>query len=148
MADTLPEAKAQWVGTWKNRKGSVLRIVDIVSTQTGSADNTEHYLVSGTYQTAKGAVPSKIMFPVSGFVTRDQIVFSVSFRFPTASPPVSSMTSWTGQILPDDADSSKEVLKTLWNLTRDIEEGKPEEERGWALAIAGADTFERINKTP
>ncbi len=142
---SLQDARRLWLGTWQNNKGSLLEIDDVDIVQTGSSDGTEHYRVEGTYRTAKGSVPSSIRFPVVGFVTDDQIVFSVSFRFPSSSPPVSSATSWTGQVLPDDHDPTKQVLKTLWNLTRDIPEGKPEEDRGWALAISGADVFSKVS---
>ena len=148
MGDSLEDAKKLWLGVWQNAKGSLLRISDIDIVKTGSPDNTDHYKVEGTYQTAKGSVPSDKKFPMTGFVTRDQIVFSVSFRFPSADPPVSSATSWTGQILPDDKDPTKEALRTLWNLTRDIPEGDPEQEHGWALAIAGADIFNRTSTNP
>ena len=138
---SLQSVEKLWLGVWKNSKGSLMEIEDVDVVQAVSLDKTEHYRVLGTYRTAKGAVPSAIKFPLCGFVVDDQIVFSVSFRFPSANPPVSSATSWTGQVLPDDDDPTRQVLKTLWHLTRDISEGNPEEENGWALCIGGADTF-------
>lgn len=148
---TLADEKSRWLGTWRNERGSVLRIRDIIQVVIPGGSGTSHFLVDGTYQTAKGAVPQTEKFPVSGFVTEDQIVFSASFRYVkpgTEDDNSHTMTTWAGQILPSPEDPDKQALQTLWHLVPSLDEGEPEEGYGWVIAWSGEDRFRRLAADP
>ena len=148
---TLAQEKARWIGTWRNERGSVLRIKDVVQVVIGGGSGTPHFRVDGTYKTAKGSVPPTERFPVTGFVTEDQIVFSASFRYvkpETEDDDSHSMTAWAGQILPLPQDPDKQALQTLWHLVPSLEEGEAEEGYGWVIAWAGEDRFVRLSADP
>ncbi|MBO9712166.1 avidin/streptavidin family protein [Sphingomonas sp.] len=148
---TLADEKKRWKGTWQNSRKSVLRIKDIVQEVIGGGSGTPHFRVTGTYQTAKGSVPQKEKFPVSGYVTDDQIVFSASFRYvePGGDDDDNhSMTAWAGQILPLPEDPDKQGLQTLWHLVPSMKEGDYEEQYGWVIAWAGEDRFLKLSNDP
>ena len=147
--DDLAGAKTRWIGTWQNIKGSVMRIRDCVAALSGSPDKTEHFRIAGTYQTAAGRVPSSALFPVTGYVTNDQIAFCVSFRFEDDEERDGySLTAWAGQILPIPNTEDKQHLKTLWHLVPNLNEGDIEDEYGWVIAWAGSDIFEKLSSDP
>ncbi|MES0881572.1 avidin/streptavidin family protein [Roseibium sp. SCP14] len=147
--DTIEEARDRWLGTWQNTKGSVMRLRLCEIVHSTSPEKSEHFSVTGTYQTAKGRVPLEVRCPLSGYVTNDHIVFSVSFRFEDdGKGEVHSLTAWAGQVLPDPDNPSNQQLSTLWHLVPDLEKGDPEDTYGWVKAWSGADNFKRLSKDP
>ncbi|MAS92657.1 MAG: hypothetical protein CMO55_05615 [Verrucomicrobiales bacterium] len=152
----LAKLKPVWVGLWINRKSSLLRIFDLKAVTEGT--NRTHYRIKGAYQTGVGRPDSTTRFPVTGFVTGDQIVFTVSFRVADNNreddEPKDAMTAWAGQIMPDQENCEIQTLQTLWHLTRNVVEGEddtdpnPEKDHGWASLLAGADTFRKISDDP
>ena len=144
------DLKARWKGLWENKKGSHMRITQ-VKTITEGEDRT-HYRIRGTYQTAVGRPGSETRFPLTGFVTGDQIVFTVSFRVADdqrddEDEPNDSMTAWAGQLLPDPDNDDTQLLQTLWHLTRNAIEDT-EEDAGWATVLGGADNFRKLDNDP
>lgn len=147
---TLADEKARWAGTWRNSRGSIFRLRDIAQEVVSGGSGTVHFAIRGTYQTAKGSVPNAEKFPVHGFVTEDQIVFSASFRYIEAGSPDDddhSMTAWAGQILPNPEDPEKQSLQTLWHLVPSLKD-EDEDKRGWMIAWAGEDRFTRLSSDP
>ncbi|WCM29622.1 avidin/streptavidin family protein [Sphingomonas sp. QA11] len=147
----LSVAGVRWTGTWQNELGSLLRIEHIISVVVPGGSGTEHYRVAGLYQTAKGSVPLKERFPVTGFVTADQIVFTVSYRYVPhgeEDDDKHSLVAWAGQILPTSENPAKEELKTLWHLVPDLRTGEEEEQYGWVIAWSGEDRFRKLSNDP
>lgn len=146
----VAEAVARWRGTWRNELGSLLRIADASATAMPGGSATEHLLVSGAYQTAKGSVPLSERFPVRGFVTGDQIAFSVSFRFVDAvevDDGHHTLAAWAGQILPVTG-GDRQQLRSLWHLVPDLRGGDAEDEYGWVVAWSGEDRFDKLSDDP
>ena len=147
---TVADALARWRGTWRNELGSLLRISDIVAFTVPGGSQVEHLAVSGAYQTAKGSVPLTERFPLRGFVTGDQITFSVSFRHlrdGEEDDDHHTLASWAGQILPVVGQTSQQ-LKTLWHLVPDLREGDNEDQYGWVIAWSGEDRFDKLSDDP
>ena len=92
-------------------------------------------LLSGHYQTALGQPDKSKKFPLTGFVEGDQITFTVNFK------GYGSMTSWTGQLTRDEKG---DYIRTLWNLTRDVEDAA-EDDNLWQSITSGASDFRRMN---
>ncbi len=90
-------------------------------------------LLSGHYQTALGQPDKSKKFPLTGFVQGDQITFTVNFK------GYGSLTSWTGQLT---EDSDGDYIRTLWNLTRDVEDADENDEM-WNSITSGASDFRR-----
>ena len=91
-------------------------------------------LLSGHYQTALGQPDKSKKFPLTGFVEGDQITFTVNFK------GYGSLTSWTGQLT---ADAEGDYIRTLWNLTRDVED-EVEDDDLWKSITSGASDFRRL----
>jgi len=91
-------------------------------------------LLSGHYQTALGQPDKSKKFPLTGFVEGDQITFTVNFK------GYGSLTSWTGQLTRDDKG---DYIRTLWNLTRDVEDAAEDDDL-WKSITSGASDFRRI----
>ena len=91
-------------------------------------------LLTGHYQTALGQLDKSKKFPLTGFVEGDQITFTVNFKC------FGSLTSWTGQLT---ADETGEYIRTLWNLTRDVEDAKEGDDL-WQSITSGASDFRRL----
>ena len=90
-------------------------------------------LLSGHYQTALGQPDKSKKFPLTGFVEGDQITFTVNFK------GYGSLTSWTGQLTTDEKG---DYIRTLWNLTRDVEDAA-EDDNLWKSITSGASDFRR-----
>lgn len=93
-------------------------------------------LLSGHYQTALGQPDKSKKFPLTGFVEGDQITFTVNFK------GYGSLTSWTGQLTQDETG---DYIRTLWNLTRDVEDAKEDDDL-WQSITSGASDFRRMKK--
>ena len=91
-------------------------------------------LLSGHYQTALGQPDKSKKFPLTGFAEGDQITFTVNFK------GYSSLTSWTGQLTKDEEG---DYIRTLWNLTRDVEDAKEADDM-WSSITSGASDFRRM----
>ncbi len=118
-----PTSNDLFSGVWENDRGSHVTF-----------ENTDG-LLSGFYQTNVGQPDKSKKFPLTGFAQGDQITFTVNFK------GYGSMTSWTGQITEDEAG---EYIRTLWNLTRDVED-KAEDADLWKSITSGASEFRRVN---
>ncbi len=150
MGDLASE-KSRWIGVWKNTRGSILRIGDVLQDVVVGGSKTPHFRIGGTYQTAKGSVPGTEKFPVTGFVTDDQIAFTASFRYVDAGGAGDddhSLTAWAGQILPVPEDPDKQKLQTLWHLSPSLKEGASESQHGWVIAWSGEDSFVKLSDDP
>jgi hypothetical protein len=147
------QAETMWLGTWRNEKGSVMRI-RTVDAFTLPPNTQPHFRIGGTYQSKVGHVAEGASHPLGGFVIGDVIAFSVSYHGTDEhGGEVRSVTSWSGQHMPSSkedpaAASGTQVLKTLWHLTRDFSEGKYEELNGWVLALSGSDNFKKLSNDP
>ena len=91
-------------------------------------------LLSGHYQTALGQPDKSKQFPLTGFVEGDQITFTVNFK------GYGSLTSWTGQLTTDEKG---DYIRTLWNLTRDVEDAAEDDDL-WKSITSGASDFRRM----
>jgi len=91
-------------------------------------------LLSGHYQTALGQPDKSKKFPLTGFTEGDQITFTVNFK------GYGSLTSWTGQLTRDEKG---DYIRTLWNLTRDVEDAKEDDDL-WQSITSGASDFRRL----
>lgn len=111
-------------GQWVNDRGSA-----VTFTVTDG-------LLSGYYQTALGSPDKATQFPLTGFVEGDQITFTVNFK------GHGSLTSWTGQIT---RDGDGDYIRTLWHLTRDIDDAD-EDDNLWQSITAGASDFRRVEQ--
>lgn len=91
-------------------------------------------LLSGHYQTALGQPDKSKKFPLTGFAEGDQITFTVNFK------GYGSLTSWTGQLTKDEKG---DYIRTLWNLTRDVEDAAEDDDL-WQSITSGASDFRRV----
>lgn len=108
-----------FTGTWQNDRGSSVTFVD------------NNGRLTGFYQTNLGQPDKSQKFPLTGFAQGDQITFTVNFK------AYGSMTSWTGQLT---EDKTGPYIRTLWNLTRDVEDAKEDADL-WKSITAGASNF-------
>lgn len=106
-------------GQWINDRNSAVRLIETDG------------VLSGYYQTALGQPDKSKRFPLTGFVEGDQITFTVNFK------GYGSMTSWTGQMSEDEKGP---YIRTLWNLTRDVED-ENEADDMWNSITSGASDF-------
>lgn len=113
---------AGFSGQWVNDRGSA-----VTFTVTDG-------LLSGYYQTALGSPDKATQFSLTGFVEGDQITFTVNFK------GHGSLTSWTGQMT---RDSGGDYIRTLWHLTRDIDDADEDDDL-WRSITAGASDFRRV----
>lgn len=118
----VPPTAVDFNGAWFNDMGSVA-VLSVVDGQ-----------VSGTYRTNVGQPDKSQSFPLTGLVQGDQITFSVNFK------GYGSMTAWVGQLVLDD--KGRPYIRTLWHLTKDIEDTK-EEHDIWGSIRTGASAFRR-----
>ena len=109
-------------GVWVNDRGSHVTF------------ENEDGLLSGLYQTNVGQPDKSRKFPLTGFAQGDQITFTVNFK------GYGSMTSWTGQ-LTDDGHGP--YIRTLWHLTRDVEDQREPDDL-WKSITSGASDFRRV----
>ena len=122
--DLSPEHPgSEFSGQWINERGSVVHF------------STSNGLLSGVYQTNLGQPDNSQRFPLTGFVQGDLITFTVNFT------GYGSMTSWAGQL---SEDSDGPFLRTLWHLTRDIED-EMEDADLWRSITAGASNFRPLS---
>jgi len=110
-----------FTGQWVNDRGSAVTLTD------------NDGLLTGYYQTNLGAPEKSRKFPLTGFAQGDQITFTVNFK------GYGSMTSWTGQM---SRDEKGDYIRTLWHLTRDVEDAKEDADL-WQSITSGASTFRR-----
>ena len=147
---------AIWVGTWRNEKGSLLRITAVSATSTPGG-GLDHYRVEGSFASRVGNADFGEQFPLTGYAIGNLIAFTVSFHRldPDTREERASVCAWAGQYLPAQRpdgsyspQDSAERLKTLWHLVPDT--GAPGHERdfGWLLAHAGEDEFSRLSSDP
>ena len=109
-------------GVWINERGSAVSLIETDG------------LLSGYYQTALGEPDKSRKFPLTGFAEGDQITFTVNFK------GYGSLTSWTGQL---SEDENGPYIRTLWNLTRDVEDAKEEDDL-WQSIVSGASNFRLV----
>ena len=115
----VPEPEKLFEGQWVNDRNSAVTLIE-----TDGA-------LSGYYQTALGQPDKSKRFPLTGFIQGDQITFTVTFK------GYGSMTSWTGQM---SEDAQGVYIRTLWHLTRDVEdENEPKDM--WSSITSGASDF-------
>lgn len=112
-------------GAWENDRGSQVTFF------------VKNGLLSGHYKTHAGQPDKGQKFPLTGFAEGDQITFTVNFK------GFGSMTSWTGQLT---EDAQGPYIRTLWNLTRDVEDAAEQDDM-WKSITSGASEFRRV-KTP
>ena len=122
QAQDRPDAQDLFEGQWINDRNSAV-----------SFTNNDG-LLSGYYQTALGEPDKSKKFPLTGFVEGDQITFTVNFK------GYGSLTSWTGQLTEDE---NGPYIRTLWNLTRDVED-EQEDNDLWNSITSGASDFRRM----
>lgn len=119
------DSSSLFAGQWINDRNSA-----VMFTETDG-------LLSGHYQTALGQPDKSKRFPLTGFTQGDQITFTVNFK------GYGSLTSWTGQLTTDE---DGDYIRTLWNLTRDVEDAEEDAEL-WQSITSGASDFRRM-KSP
>jgi len=68
---------------------------------------------------------------------------AVVFEFTVNFKGYGSLTSWTGQL---SEDSEGPYIRTLWNLTRDVEDAKEDDDL-WQSIISGASDFRPVEKS-
>lgn len=119
------ESAPNFDGVWQNDRGSVV-VFDV-----------KDGLITGYYQTALGDPDKATRFPLTGFTEGDQITFTVNFK------GYGSLTSWTGQMTEDTAG---EYIRTLWNLTRDVEDAAEGDDL-WSSIVSGASEFRRVGNS-
>jgi len=117
-SDTIADVKGQWV----NERGSAVTFTE------------RDGLLSGYYNTQLGNPDPKSRFPLTGFIEGDQLTFTVNFK------GYGSLTSWTGQM---SEDSDGPFIRTLWHLTRDVEDAQEDDDL-WSSIIAGSAVFRPI----
>ena len=116
----------EFSGSWANDRGSVVHLYPSKG------------LLSGVYQTNLGQPDKGQKFPLTGFVQGDLIAFTVNFA------GYGSMTSWAGQL---SEDSDGPYIRTLWHLTRDVED-EMEDANLWRSIPAGASDFRPLANPP
>lgn len=107
-------------GQWVNDRGSAVTL---------SCDGDR---LSGVYNTNVGQPDKGQSFPLTGWIEGDNLSFTVHFK------GYGSITAWVGQI-------EGEQLKTLWHLTRNVDDDKEAEDM-WKSVTSGASVFTRAPK--
>jgi hypothetical protein len=126
LDQTTKDASNLFLGVWQNDRGSIVRFT--------STKN----ILSGYYRTQLGQPDKSQKFPLTGFVQGDIITFTVNFT------GYGSMTSWTGQLTDDEKG---DYIRTLWHLTRDVEDDQEETDL-WRSITTGASKFRRLSTPP
>ena len=117
-----PVPSVDLTGKWKNQ-------LDAVMTLLMDTDGK----LKGNYRTAVGRSSDIEEFELIGIVTGDLVTFIVNFG------KYGSLTSWVGQVI---EDNGKETIKTIWHLTRNVEDSEEEDEIGGSV-LTGRENFER-----
>lgn len=120
-----PPPTVDFNGTWKNQLGSTMNVAVIGN------------IVTGTYKSKIGATGGLTDFDLIGSASSDIIAFIVNW---SAVATHNSITAWVGQLT---KENGREVIKTLWHLTTDVQDDQQEDELLWGSVRAGADTFWR-----
>ncbi|MGB0907328.1 MAG: avidin/streptavidin family protein [Maricaulaceae bacterium] len=110
-------------GTWENDRGSAAVLETLPDGR-----------LTGHYQTNVGQPDKGQKFPLTGFAEGDQLTFTVNFK------GYGSITAWAGQ---HSVDAKGEFIKTLWHLTRDVDDAAETDDM-WGSITAGASTFRRL----
>ncbi|GAB5566167.1 MAG: avidin/streptavidin family protein [Winogradskyella sp.] len=114
--------KVDLTGVWENQLDSEMTLI---MESSGS--------LSGKYKTAVGKPSDSEEFDLIGVVTGDLVAFIVNFG------KYGSLTSWTGQVV---ENSGKQVIQTLWHLSKNIKD-ENEEDEIWGSLLTGAGNFTR-----
>jgi hypothetical protein len=109
-------------GQWVNERGSAVTL------------SCEGDTLSGVYNTNVGEPDKGQSFPLTGWAEGDNVSFTVNFK------GYGSITAWVGQV---ETVDGQEQLKTLWHLTRDVED-EQEADDMWKSVTAGASVFRRV----
>jgi hypothetical protein len=113
-----------FAGSWFNQHSSEMKL-----------KVSANGVLSGTYRTGVGSPNQKEEFPLTGFVTGDQISFVVNFG------KYGSMTAWVGQHF-FDQESKTGTIYTFWHLSQDVPDPQ-EKDKLWASVLTGSDRFSR-----
>jgi hypothetical protein len=108
-------------GTWKNELTSDMT-VQIAGER-----------VTGKYRTGVGEPGPTEEFDLVGFVSGDQISFTVNFG------KYGSLASWVGQLT---TEGGSEVIKTIWLLSKNVAD-QDEPKKLWGSVLTGYDNFVR-----
>jgi hypothetical protein len=126
LRDAGTTRAVQFEGVWTNQLGSTMDL------RVSGAAVSGEYVSRVSGKSGGGEVRGDLV----GYVAEDVISFVVKWRLGSAS-----MTTWVGQVVPEDGE---EILRTLWHLIRDIPD--PEEQSGaWAAVLTGTDAFRRTS---
>lgn len=121
-AETNPKTEDCLVaGQWINERGSAVTL---------SCDGDK---LMGVYNTNVGQPDKGQSFPLTGWAEGDTVSFTVNFK------GYGSITAWVGQI---ETAAGTEQLKTLWHLTRDIDDAAETDDM-WKSITSGASNFTR-----
>jgi len=109
-------------GIWVNELGSEVEL------------NVQEDRVSGNYRTAVGRASPTERFDLTGFATRDRIVFCVKFG------SYGTLGAWTGL---HSEEKGVEEIYSLWHLPRDIQDDEEAKDYRWSAILTGVNTFKR-----
>ena len=112
---------ASFGGTWRNELGSVMTL------------RVKGNVVTGRYTSKVSSSHKNVSGPISGFVNGYTVSFVVRW-------PMPSLTAWVGQLA---TERGREVIETLWQLTRQVENPEDAAEL-WNSVNCGADRFRRV----
>lgn len=116
------EPAIDFSGVWVNELGSEMEL----TVQEGR--------VSGTYRTAVGRASPTERFDLTGFATRDRIVFCVKFG------GYGTLGAWAGL---HSEEKGVEEIYSLWHLPRDIQDDEEAKDYRWSAILTGVNTFKR-----
>ncbi len=122
-ASSILDPSVNFVGTWKNDRGSTMTIT-----------SSEKGIIRGYYHTAVGKPKSGEGFSLIGMVAGDQITFNVDYS------AYGSLTTWAGQHTIEDG---KEKIITMWYLTQNVKDAD-EPKKLWRGILSGSSVFHRI----
>jgi len=122
-ANVVENNASLFEGAWENDRGSAAVLKELPDGR-----------LTGHYQTNVGQPDKGQKFPLTGFAEGDQLTFTVNFK------GYGSITAWAGQ---HSVDEEGEFIKTLWHLTRDVDDAKEDDDM-WGAITAGASTFRRL----
>ena len=109
-------------GTWVNELGSEMEL----TVQEGR--------VSGKYRTVVGRANPTERFELTGFASRDRIVFCVKFG------AYGTLGAWAGL---HSEENGVEEIYSLWHLPRDIQDDEEAKDYRWSAILTGVNTFRR-----
>lgn len=117
-----PAPSVNFNGKWRNELDSEMNLI------VDARGN-----VSGKFKTGVGAPSPAEVFDLVGFASGDLLSFTVNFG------KYGSLTSWVGQ---HTIENGTDVIKTLWLLSRNIED-QEEPANLWGAVLTGYDNFQR-----